>query len=354
MQLDDRLRHLGLPNVDVDDGAALAVTRRRVERRRRRRVVAATVAVVLLIGMAAGAVAVATGRDKESHVATVGPPKRYLPSAVPDDLELATIDEAAAGAAGTRLEDGPGALRIGYVTDPPQPRWLDIEVFPGQTLDVDEAVTTSGSRRVELGDGRRAVLRRERSLTWMVDGAVLRLDGSGVSLDELIAVATSVTVVDERTWRERTAGADVGPPYGFLEPPQTVAEGPGWRVRVGLHRPWLDVRGERLLFEDEVAGGGMMLTTQFDSPHLLSVEHARSGPTVIAYGVGPKGTATFRLTYGDEVVEVDAVVSPSGASVFAVDVGAVETEPTHTAAFDAQGVQLTGFVHPPTPLVLDP
>lgn len=354
MQLDDRLRHLGLPDVDVDDGAALALTRRRVERRRRRRVVAATVAVVLLIGMAASAVVIATARDRESRVATIGPRTRYLPSVLPADLKLAFVDVAPADVAGSVVEEGPGVVRIGFTTSPSQPRWLDLEVFPDQQLDIEEAATSwPGASRAQLGDGRPAILRREDSLAWNFDGAVLRLDGHGVSVDEFITVATSVTVVDERTWRERTAGADVGPPYGFLEPPQLVAEGPGWRVLVGLHRQWLNARGERLLFEGNVGGGGMMLGTQHDSP-LLSVEHARSGPNVIAYGVGPRGTATFRLTYGDEIVEVDAFVSPSGASVFAVDVGAVDTEPTEIAAFDAQGVQLTGLIQPPTPLVFDP
>lgn len=356
MQLDDRLRQLGLPDVDVDDDAALAATRRRVDtRRRRRRLVGAFGAVVLLAGVAAGAVALATSDEPASQVATTGHPRRYLPASVPQDLELATVDEAPAGLATTGVEKGPGTVRIGYLTEPPPPRWLDLEIFPNQQLDVDEASAIwPNARKVELSDGRAAVLQGDFSLAWNGDGAALRLDARGVSVDELVAVASSVTVVDERTWTDRIAGADVGPPYGFLEPPQLVADGPGWRAQVGLHRQWLNRRGERLIFEDDVAGGGMMLSTQYDSPHLLSVEHARSGPTVIAYGVGPKGTTTFRLTYGEEVVEVEAFITRSGASVFAVDVGAMETEPTQIAAFDAGGVQLTGVVQPPTPLVLDP
>ena len=351
MQLDDRLRHLGLPDVDLDDDAALAGTRRRIHVRRRRRLVGWCGAVVFLVGLAA--VLATTAGDREAQVATVGAPKRYLPASVPDDLQLRTVDEAPTGAASTRVEDGPGALRIGYLTDPAQPRWLDLEVFPHQRLDVDDASRRwPDARKVVLDNGRPAVLRRGASVAWNLDGSVLRLDAQGLSTDALLAVAASVSAVDEREWVERTAGADIGPPYGFLQRPRTVAEGPGWRVEVGIHRPWLQRTAERLVFTDETTGAQHLLATRlFGSPMPIQIAHARSGKTVVAFGFGPTGTTSFRLTYGDEVIEVDAFVdAASGTPVFAVDVGPIQTEPTEIEALDETGSRIAGIIQPPSPL----
>lgn len=365
MSVDERLAGWDRPTPEVDADGLLSRVHRTVRRRRRRRAVLGFAAVLVLLG---GALAALIGDRGDTEVDTVGPgqimPVRYLPDAVPAGFELAWVDdrdEPVAPPAEPETwpsDTATSAYAYGYRTDSVE---LDVDVFPGYTLDAAAAARAwqgDGDVQVMSEDpGRGAVLLESNGMQHAVmeiEGAVVRVTAHGlggassaVGFELLDSFVRSLRVVEEDEWQAAIAPADVAPPFGERGAGTVLIDGGDWKLaQVPYREPRSTTRdalvlrpggtsaGEERYFADEPALGPDVRWK------LLDVREQ-----TVAWGIAAPEVAIVRFWYLDGTVEARTV--PFGNNTaFAVDVGAHAGPIRQITALDAGGRPIYGETDP--------
>jgi hypothetical protein len=365
MSVDERLLGWEPPSPDVDADELLTRVRRTVRRRRQRRFVMESVAVFALF---AGALLALVNDDDDTVIDTIGPglsaPVRYLPENVPDEFVLAWVDDrqdpVAPPAEAEPWEAGvASAYAYGYRSDTVE---LDVDVFPGYTLDTGDVARSwgaDGDTQVMVDEpGRGAVLMESNGLQHAVveiDGAVLRIVSHGLGDEEstmpfgfLHSFALGFRVVDEQAWQAAIETADVAPPFG-VRSAEVLIRGDGWALEGRRTRPPASITQAALALsfnppstaQDDM---GSLITEWSDLDHNIDPQLTTddSGRTV-AWGVAPPGTASVRLRFAMATVIAPAVPYAS-ATAYAVDVGDQALQLRLVEALDSKGAVLVGMV----------
>lgn len=366
MRIVERLGVVGDGSPEIDtatDGRGRAL------RRRRQRTRAGLGALVVLVVIGALVVRERDGRTLD----TVGPaqatPVRYLPADVPPGFELAWVDTREGPVVRPAQPEpwtagAPSAYVYGYRSETAE---LDVDVFPGYTLDAD-AIARSWRQKTSDDDvdirvvsgerGRRAVV-SERPTTVLaaleIEGATVLVSGHGLGpanttvsfhvIDELVR---SFRVVEEREWSSVIASADVSPPSGPRGAGETLIAGEGWLLQaIPYRRPrWTTQPALALTVGDTSSLVGDEPPQHFADREPLDgdviVDLLRDGDRTVAWGLAPATAATVRLGFAGRSVVATTV--PFGQSAaFAVEVGDAPGEPDEIVALDRDGRSIYAF-----------
>lgn len=316
----DELARLVRP---ADTGAVMAAVaaRRAVTEPKRGTswlVAAAVIAVVGLAGL--GLVSSRSGAPSVTASAGELDVPGFLPSVVPDGADLVSFHTFAVSDWSTPAEpwSTPGRYTLSYRdrTHPAGEPSFDLEVFPSLDLDVDAALAGLGadSKLVRVGEAAGVRVRDPESestsdrIIWQVSGSVVRIDATGIPSGEVLAIAASVRSVDETTWAEALAGADIAPPYGFRGE-TAVVSGNGWTITAGMYRQIFGIpSGCGVLELDEAdpnnpEADAPSCVSPYPVPEarradvLVDVHHVWVNDRLLVWGVPLEGAQSVRLVY---------------------------------------------------------
>lgn len=365
MSVDERLGGWEPSTPDVDADALLSKVRRTVRRRRQRRLAMGSVAVTALF---AGALLALTNDSDDTRIDTVGPgasaPVRYLPESVPDEFELAWVDDrqdpvAPPGEAESWETGVASAYVYGYRSDSVE---LDVDVFPGYSLDTGDVARSweaDGDTQIMVDDpGRGAVLMESNGLQHAaveIDGAVLRIVSHGLGEEEstmsfgvLHSFAQGFRVVTEQAWQAAIETADVAPPFGERGTGDVLWSGDRWElVRVAYRQPRWTTEDALVLHAGHSSAPEMYFADRpAFGPDDVQFETFDAGDRTIVWGVASPEAAFVRLWYLDGTVEASTV--PFGNNTaFALDVGS-SSNLRELGVWDAAGQRIYTLLNPNT------
>ena len=376
---DDAIRrelHRLVRPADTADVMAALTARRSVAEPRRRSGWLVAAAVIAVLGLAGvGLVSSCEGAPSVTAGAGQSDVPGWLPSVVPDGADLVSVHTFAPGEWQAPVEPWatPGLSTLSYrdLTDPMGQPSFDVEVFPDLALDVDAALAGLGddSETVRVGGAAGVRVRGPGTgstsdrIIWQAGGSVMRIDANGIAPDEVLAIAASVRAVDEATWAEALAGADVAPPYGFRGETAVVSGG-GWSITAGRYRQPFGLPTGCAVLEIDAPGavepeaGDPSCVSPFPvlaparEETVLDVRHVWVGGRLVVWGLPVEGARSVRLVYDEGTFEASLdrtggvmrteQVPGEDTFVFAAELD-VARRPSRVEVLDAAGSTISTF-----------